>query len=154
VYFVAFTIYVRVFILNDNVWRNIQDSLVAPHNYLFYVVHLSGSVTWLAICDYSSFDYNCNNITIGQFVIIFTCYFPLGVITISNNHKLPDSNNFALITKSGVIENCQPIDTTTQMHYIKQLIVTIHEGILNISPNIIVQTENFYVVFATKYTTL
>jgi hypothetical protein len=39
----------------------------------FYVVHLSDSVGWLTIRDYSGFDYDCKNIIIGQFVIVFTC---------------------------------------------------------------------------------
>jgi hypothetical protein len=90
-------------------------------------------------------DYDCKIITIGQFGIIAISLLGLLLLVISNNHKLPDSNNLVLIIKSGVIENCQPINTTTQMHNIKQLIVTIHEGILNISPNIVVQTENSYI---------
>ncbi|KAK2440012.1 F-box/kelch-repeat protein [Trifolium repens] len=71
VYFVPNSSNVRVFSLNDNIWRNTQDSPEeAPHDYAMDLVHLSGSVNWLAIRHYPAPAYNCNNITIEQFMII------------------------------------------------------------------------------------
>ena len=60
---------VRVFSLRENVWRNIQDSPMGTHDYAMNVVHLSGSVYWLAIRNYFG-NYDCKYITIEQFVIV------------------------------------------------------------------------------------
>jgi hypothetical protein len=68
VYLVPITNKVRVFCMGDNVWRNVQNSPV-DHGYSMNVVNLSDSINWLSICDYYS-HYDCNNITIPQFVII------------------------------------------------------------------------------------
>jgi len=67
-YLVPNTNNVRVFSMGDNVWRNIQNSPV-DHGYSMNVVNLCESINWLAICDYR-YRYDCNNITIQQFVII------------------------------------------------------------------------------------
>jgi F-box interacting protein len=60
---------IKILSLSDNVWRNIQNSPVAYHNYETGVVQLSGSVNWLAICNYFD-NYDCKDIAIEQFVII------------------------------------------------------------------------------------
>ncbi|AES79308.1 putative F-box domain-containing protein [Medicago truncatula] len=70
VYFTRKTTNVRVFSLGVNVWRNIQDSPMIHHHWQMKVVHVKDSVNWLAIHNYISDDYNCEGITIGQFVII------------------------------------------------------------------------------------
>ncbi|PNX94077.1 F-box protein [Trifolium pratense] len=71
VYFVPNRSNVRVFSLNENVWRNTQDSPEeAPHDHAMDLVYLSGSVNWLAIRHSSARVYNRDNITIEQFVII------------------------------------------------------------------------------------
>jgi len=67
-YLVPNTNNVRVFSLGDNVWRNIQNSPV-DHGYRMNVVNLGNSLNWLPIRNYHS-HYDCNNITIQQFVII------------------------------------------------------------------------------------
>jgi hypothetical protein len=82
-------------------------------------VHLSGSVNWLTIFNYSTFGYQCKILTIGQFVIITNSNKPKRQLASKNNHKLFNSNIFAIIIKTEIIANCQPINTTTQMHNIK-----------------------------------
>jgi len=69
VYFTPNTTNVRVFSLGVNVWRNIQNSPMIHHHGRMKVVHVRGSVNWLAIHNYTG-DYNCKGITIEQFVII------------------------------------------------------------------------------------
>jgi len=69
VYFILDTTIVRVFSISNNVWRSIQNSPVASLRYSA-VVHLSGSVISVAIRNYTTKYYDCNNITIKQFVII------------------------------------------------------------------------------------
>jgi hypothetical protein len=64
----------RVFSLNDNVWRNIQNSPVAHRQYCpmrLKYVHFSDSVNWLVICNHDPYHkYDYRNISIEQFVII------------------------------------------------------------------------------------
>jgi len=59
---------VSVFSSQHNTWRKIQNSPVT-HDYSINAVHLSGCVSWLAIRNYSA-PYDCENITVQQFVII------------------------------------------------------------------------------------
>jgi len=68
VYLVPNTKNVSVFSLQHNRWRNIQNSPMT-HDYSMNVVHLSGCISWLAIRNYSA-PYDCDNITVQQFVII------------------------------------------------------------------------------------
>ncbi|RHN46105.1 putative F-box domain-containing protein [Medicago truncatula] len=70
VYFTRKTTNVRVFSLGVNVWRNIQDSHMIHHHRQMKVMHVRGSVNWLAIHNYISYYYNFKDITIEEFVII------------------------------------------------------------------------------------
>jgi hypothetical protein len=86
--FIPKTTEVRVRSLNDNVWRNIQNSPVAYYHCVkSEVVHFSDSVNWLVISSADFYDYcdnfgyydycdnigyydYCENLSIEQFVIV------------------------------------------------------------------------------------
>ncbi|KAL5057278.1 hypothetical protein RYX36_028882 [Vicia faba] len=68
---------VKVFSLGGNVWRNIQSFPVVPLNWTYYEtcpyngVHLSNTINWLAINEYSYSSYQYRDIThVEQIVII------------------------------------------------------------------------------------
>jgi len=54
------------------------------HHSLMKVVHVRGSVNWLAIHNYIGYDYECKGITIDQFVII-----SLDLVTETHTKLLP-----------------------------------------------------------------
>ncbi|AES60603.1 putative F-box associated interaction domain-containing protein [Medicago truncatula] len=65
---------VRVINMGDDVWRNIESFPVIPFCYdsVYYgaykYVYLSGALNWLAIHNFICYD--CNDITVDQFVIV------------------------------------------------------------------------------------